>query len=262
MFKEILDSVGLQPNSIIMDGKLQRCPVEGKPHDKDGAYIAHVDDPPTIWFVNHRTGERGIRSTKRQVQLSTEEKQIIEQRKQQREFEIETGYANAARNAQRVISQAKPCPPDYPYLTAKGIRPIGNVGITRFMDQDCLVFPILNGAGEIVSLQNILPDGTKRLLKNGRKAGCCFPIPGDDGPILIAEGYATGASLHIATGHTVLVAIDEGNLLPVAREARNQNMDRDIIICADNDIAPGKKNVGVESATKAAEAVGGPRGHS
>ena len=30
------------------------------------------------------------------------------------------------------------------------------------------------------------------------------------------EGWATGASLHIATGHTVIAAMDAGNLMPVA----------------------------------------------
>ena len=34
---------------------------------------------------------------------------------------------------------------------------------------------------------------------------------------LIAEGYATAASLHEATGLPVIVAFDAGNLLPVAQ---------------------------------------------
>ena len=34
--------------------------------------------------------------------------------------------------------------------------------------------------------------------------------------VLIAEGYATGASLHLSTGYAVLVAFNAGNLLAVA----------------------------------------------
>jgi hypothetical protein len=34
--------------------------------------------------------------------------------------------------------------------------------------------------------------------------------------LCIAEGYATGASIHVATGYAVAVAFDAGNLLHVA----------------------------------------------
>lgn len=35
--------------------------------------------------------------------------------------------------------------------------------------------------------------------------------------VLMAEGYATAATLHMATGHPVAVAFDAGNLTPVAK---------------------------------------------
>ena len=41
-----------------------------------------------------------------------------------------------------------------------------------------------------------------------------------DGLILIAEGYATAASLHQATGHPVAVAFDAGSLAPVSAALR------------------------------------------
>ena len=40
------------------------------------------------------------------------------------------------------------------------------------------------------------------------------PEPGD--VILVCEGYATGASVHMATSLTTAVCFDAGNLLPVA----------------------------------------------
>ena len=36
------------------------------------------------------------------------------------------------------------------------------------------------------------------------------------GPVLIAEGYATAATLHEMTGMPAIVAFNAGNLLPVA----------------------------------------------
>ena len=48
---------------------------------------------------------------------------------------------------------------------------------------------------------------------------------------LLCEGYATGATVHEATGWTVIVAFDCGNLRPVAHHFRTEKM----IICGDND---------------------------
>jgi len=72
---------------------------------------------------------------------------------------------------------------------------------------------------------------------------------------VICEGWATGASLHIATGHRVVAAMDAGNLLPVAEALRSQYPEADLIIVADNDDKPGRTaNPGVEAARKAAAA--------
>lgn len=54
-----------------------------------------------------------------------------------------------------------------------------------------------------------------------------------------------------------VAAIDAGNLLPVAQVLRVSHPDAQIIIAADNDLAEGAKNVGIEHAEKAALAVAG-----
>ncbi|MFR0874944.1 MAG: toprim domain-containing protein, partial [Bilophila wadsworthia] len=129
-----------------------------------------------------------------------------------------------------------------------------------------LMVPVLDAAGAPQSLQFIDADGEKRFLSGGRTAGGYFSLPARDGskggPLLIAEGYATGASLHLATGYAVLVAFNTGNLLTVARMARKQYPDREIILCADNDVETRKPdgapwNPGVEAASKAAATIGG-----
>lgn len=80
--------------------------------------------------------------------------------------------------------------------------------------------------------------------------------------MLIAEGYATGASLHLATGYAVLIAFNAGKLEAVARAARARYPDREIMLCADNDCESVKPdgspwNPGKEAAFRAARAVGG-----
>ena len=74
--------------------------------------------------------------------------------------------------------------------------------------------------------------------------------------ILLAEGYATGATLFKATGLPVAVAFDAGNLKPVAEALKKQFPSADIVVCADNDHV-NKVNVGLEKAQAAAQAVGG-----
>ena len=76
------------------------------------------------------------------------------------------------------------------------------------------------------------------------------------GPILIAEGYATAASLHLATGLPVASAFDAGNLIPVAKALHEKFPDQPVALMADNDVA-NARNPGINKAKLAAEAVGG-----
>ncbi|EOR5237983.1 LPD7 domain-containing protein, partial [Escherichia coli] len=71
-----------------------------------------------------------------------------------------------------------------------------------------------------------------------------------------AEGYATAASLHEATGHPVLMTIDADNMINVAKNARKIWTDSPFVFCADNDHQR-KINKGVSSAKKAAASTHG-----
>ena len=126
-----------------------------------------------------------------------------------------------------------------------------------------LVIPLQDIDGHLHSLETIAPDGAKRFLAGGAKRGHFAvvgaepaPLTEPDGPILICEGWATGASLHIATGHSVIAAMDAGNLLPVAEAFRARFADADLVLVADNDTKPDRDtNPGVDAARKAALAV-------
>jgi Toprim domain len=89
---------------------------------------------------------------------------------------------------------------------------------------------------------------------------------GNGDVLIIAEGYATAATIERSTGLTVAIAFSAGNLLPVAQAYRKNSPQLNIIIAGDNDHqkplqigADGqpKKNVGKEKALHAAEAIGG-----
>jgi hypothetical protein len=66
------------------------------------------------------------------------------------------------------------------------------------------------------------------------------------------EGYATGATVHEATGDGVVVAMDSGNLIAVAPALRSRYPQAKLVVCADNDAKADGSNPGVEAARKAA----------
>jgi len=137
----------------------------------------------------------------------------------------------AAKRAEAMLTHSQPASPDRPYLTAKSVKPHG----IRQQGSGLLI-PIYVG-NELPSMQSIFPNGDKRFLPGGRISGGCYLIPDEttNKLILIAEGFATGATLHERTGAACYVAFNANNLLPVARYVRAQHPHGDIIVCADND---------------------------
>ena len=73
IFRDILTDKGLIPAEIMADGKLHRCPTQTKPHKQNGAYIAHVDIPATLWWCNWENGEQGTFCTEEKQTLSVSE---------------------------------------------------------------------------------------------------------------------------------------------------------------------------------------------
>ena len=130
-----------------------------------------------------------------------------------------------------------------------------------------LMIPQFNEQGELRSFETIGYQGAKYALKGGEKNGLSVTLgqAKNGEPIIIAEGYATGATLHEQTGRTVVVAFGKGGLLNVAQQLREHCPDSKIYIGADNDHAKtleinpntGKphENVGLVDAQKVAEAV-------
>ena len=86
------------------------------------------------------------------------------------------------------------------------------------MHKGVLVVPLC-ADGEIHSLQFIGPDGEKRFLTDGRIKGCYYSIGTLKGAsaLCIAEGFATGATIHQITGHPVAIAFNAGNIALVSR---------------------------------------------
>ncbi len=149
-----------------------------------------------------------------------------------------------------------------PYLERKGVKGHG----VRYLVDGTLLVPMRKATGELCNVQRIAPvkpagnAPEKRFLPGGRKTGLLHWIgdPACAAVLLIAEGYATAASVHEATGRPVAVAFDAGNLANVARELRELHPAASILVCADDDReteARTGKNPGRAGAVTAARAV-------
>ena len=93
-------------------------------------------------------------------------------------------------------------------------------------------------------------------MTGGRIAGSYSPLGQLTDVMLVCEGYATGATLHMATGYSVAVAFNCGNLTAVARALRSKFKTMRILVCADDDSqTPG--NPGLTRAREAARSVRG-----
>ena len=236
-FRNVLQEKGIAPDEIIADGKLHRCPTLTKLSKKNAAYIAHIDHPAVLWWCNWEKGDSGTFTGGEQSALSPTEKEALARRleasKAQREEERNTRYAEAAEKAAAILAACPQCPAEHPYLKRKGIPPLGGVRQGR---AGVLLIPVLSANGEPQSLQRIFPDGTKRFLTCGKVEEGYFILPGgSETPIAICEGYATGASIHLATGYTVVIAFSASNLSIVAAQIRKVYSQHTLILCADAD---------------------------
>ncbi|WP_051261651.1 DUF3987 domain-containing protein [Desulfovibrio inopinatus] len=255
-FENILHDAGLVPGEVIPDGVLHRCGTSEKPACKNGWYIFYEDYPASGSFGNWRTGLIETWTAKNEKSLTKVERQAlkarIERDKAAREEETAKRHAEARKKAQSILNACLPAPTNHPYLVRKGVTVDG----LRISKDGRLVVPVYDEIGVVMSVQFISPDGSKRFLTGGKIAGGFIALKGGTGPLHIAEGIATAATIHTATGETVLAAFNAGNLEAVAVMAREKYPDREIILCADDDRET-EGNPGLTKATEAARKVNG-----
>ncbi|EJZ1952064.1 DUF5710 domain-containing protein [Escherichia coli] len=263
-FAQVLENAGLVIQGLPqMDGAIHRVATrDDKKGAKSGAYRAYLDGRPAGWYRDYRSaddsptnwvfsgGEQHDPLARLHLRAFAQQQRDDNARKLQQQYNKQAGYARSYING---LPQATA----HEYLTRKGIRAAPGV---RLNNKNELVIPFSNGRGEIRSYQRIPVTGGKdaRILKDSEKTGNWFTFgtPENGRPLLFAEGYATAASLHEATGLPVLMTVDAGNMIAVAENARQIWTDSPFVFCADNDHQR-EINKGVFSATKAAEVTNG-----
>lgn len=118
--------------------------------------------------------------------------------------------------------------------------------------------------GELRSFETIGYQGAKYALKDGEKVGLSLQIGEitNGKPFIIAEGYATGATLHEqANKIPSVIAFGKGGLATIAQDYRDKYPDSPIYLAADNDLKNEIKtdgiNTGIQNAVEAAKIVNG-----
>jgi phage/plasmid primase-like uncharacterized protein len=265
-FADVLHRAGLRPKGApIMDGRKHRVAVEGDRRGRrSGTYIGHLDGYPAGYVHNFKTGEeirwKASRATRELTQAERERLRARnDAERTERESERQHREAVAAHRALAIWNRARMVRA-HPYLTRKGV-------VSHGLRQDRrgnLLVPMRDVEGRLWSVQTINETGQKLYMKGGRKQGTHAMLgelrPG--APLVIAEGYATAATIREITGLATVAAFDSANLIEVAQAYRARDPERPIIMAGDNDHhLPNRPiplpNVGMEKATAAAEAVNG-----
>ncbi|MBI9083355.1 MAG: toprim domain-containing protein [Desulfobacterales bacterium] len=233
-FRAVLEVAGLMPGEVAPDGALRRCPTMDHPQSANGWYVLHID-PPAGAYGDWSTGLKETWSMNGEslppAKMARIRAEIEKQRTERERLAEETHRAKAA-EAKRYLANLAPAGKNNPYLARKKVRPCAGL----LVDGGALIVPVLNpDDNRPMSYQRIDLGGGKKFMAGGRMKGGFFQIRGDDGPLCIVEGIATGLSVHEATGATVLCGFSAGNLEAVAKLARNRYRERRIIVCADDD---------------------------
>ena len=173
---------------------------------------------------------------------------MTEQAYQEADLETQRKHEEAAISANQLWEEAR-IEGASEYLNKKQVMAYG----LRFSEDQhgrFVMVPLYDASGKLWNVQKIYdprPNGSnnKWFVTGGRKKGCFYlfgaslsNLVNQDGiaeTFVVCEGYATGASIHAATGLPVVVAFDCGNLEPVVASLKEAFPALNIVIAADND---------------------------
>lgn len=249
-FKEAIANAGMiPPDDIHFDGKIHRFSPSGKKGDDAGWYVAFSGTICAGRFGNWRDD---INQTWRQNigrELTVAEEMAYKRRMQDARKAAEEAREKRQETATDIVRMiwegATEATESHPYIKKKGIRPHQ----CRVTGDGRLIVPMMID-GELVNLQYIDADGSKKFHGGGVTVGahCIVGLPQDT--IVVCEGFADAATIYEQTGLAAICAFSAHNMTATAQVAKS--LAPKVIILADND----ESGTGEREGRKAAEAVG------
>ncbi|WP_187776022.1 toprim domain-containing protein [Salinicola corii] len=243
---------GVAGLSIIADGSVHRFDAPDKRRGNlSGWYVCPTHEIAVYGFWH--TGEQHtVTLAGEHDPIAAEQaRQVAQRARQARESQRQREQAHAAKRVRRLWASASAADRRHAYLVAKQVAPYG---IRQHGDR--LLVPLF-AEGQLVNLQRIGPDGTKRFMPRARLKGCATIIGrlADAPRLYLCEGWATAATLHESTGCPVVAAMTANNLAPVGQALRQRlPASVAITVAADNDQHT-EGNPGITAAREIAAAV-------
>lgn len=248
-----LHEVGLIFDSLDTTGKMVRTKVENE-RERRGWYCLHelntsggdvlIVGTFGVWRGNDN-GAQKVELRKRDAEFSQEQREALRRRMaEDRKRADAARQAEAKRAAEMAsVSWAKALETgDSDYLSAKGVQGFG----LRYGKTGAAVVPLLDTNGAVHGLQILRSaaqaEASRKPVKEFFPKGVAkkghFHLIGGTPQwiLLVAEGYATAATLHMATGYPVAVAFDAGNLMPVATVLAKRYRSVKVLVCGDDDV--------------------------
>ena len=244
--------------------------------------FGHKKQNEIVWYgeagyiKNYKTQEFlswGINSIKQEgdikfKEISRDELDIrlkkVEEDKRQNEIKIKKKHEKVAQKSDLLFKELD-ISGQSKYLVNKQVEDI-KLHNVKYKNSGELVIPMQDIEGKIWNFQNIDEDGGKRFEAGGKKQGNFFIISKEKDktnidntqkPILIAEGLATGLTVHRASDYLdTIVVFDAGNIQSVVRNIKDKYPNKPLIIMADDDKKSEIKtgiNAGLNNAYKTKE---------
>lgn len=262
-FRRDAEAIGLTfPRGVEDDDKWHTVPLEGggkgcyryTSNGKPRGLFRRWSGEPVAWVCPDEVWSaiKSEERTGRAEYLDNLERSRRE--KEGADAELAASREAAAKESAATWAKARPADGSHPYLVRKGIGAHG----VRVTEAGELLVPLVRGVGDLRGFQRIPADPTRAKLyaKGMDRAGTYHRIAGSRDVVAVCEGYATGATIHEATGWTVVCAMDTSQLAAVAAKVRDALPDCRLVIAADDDWKR-DDNPGVRAARKAAKAAGG-----
>jgi phage/plasmid primase-like uncharacterized protein len=166
----------------------------------------------------------------------------------------EERYAAGQKIALGLWTESESCPHNHPYLVKKGINADNVIRVHPATGN--ILIPLSDENGVVWSVQRIDQEGSKKINHCGKLSGNFYIIGGERDVVYICEGYATAATVAMATGKTAVMAVSAGNLATVGEKIGKMFPSAQMVFAADNDQKPDSdENPGIKAANSAVKQI-------
>ena len=246
-FQDAMAAAGLGRPEIEADGRIHRFDLpDEKRGKKTGWYLLYPDELPAGVFGRwdddstkqswNAKGATYNLTHEEQAQIKARMKHAQEAREQKRK---EAHHAAAQKLYSLYMRLPEATVDSCPYLQRKQVGVFGGARALK----DTLCVPMLDKEFRFSGLQFIAAKkptdgGTDKKIGKDIMAGGLFNVlHGDSSTVYLCEGYSTGASIHMATGNTVVLAFNAGNLMAVGKIIKESGrfQDAKLVVAADDD---------------------------